>query len=90
MLVSMPLGRRLAFAAALIVSGLTGSILTGTAMAEQGNMVNARRSLHQAYNYLQQATPDKGGHRENAMNLIQQAIVEVNRGIGYANNHGGG
>ncbi len=90
MFFSKPVRQRLALAAAMVASGITGSILTGTAMAEQGNMVSARRALHQAYNYLQQATPDKGGHRENAMNLIQQAIVEVNRGIGYANNHGGG
>jgi hypothetical protein len=86
---SKPLRQRLTLAAAMLVSGLTGSVLTGTALAEQGNMVSARHALHEAYNYLQQATPDKGGHRGNAMNLIQQAIVEVNRGIAYANEHGG-
>jgi hypothetical protein len=53
-------------------------------------MIAARQSLHAAYNYLQQATPDKGGHRGNAMSLVQQAIREVNMGINYANAHGGG
>ena len=82
--------QRLALTAAMLLSGMTGSILTGTAMAEQGNMIAARQSLHAAYNYLQQATPDKGGHRVNAMSLVQQAIREVNMGINYANAHGGG
>ncbi len=50
-------------------------------------MIHARQSLREAISYLQQATPDKGGHRENAINLAQQAIVEVNRGIRYANTH---
>jgi hypothetical protein len=82
--------QRLALAGAMLLSGVAGSVLTGTALAEQGNMIAARQSLHSAYNYLQQATPDKGGHRGNAMSLIQQAIREVNMGINYANNHGGG
>jgi len=85
-----PVRQRFALAAAMLLSGITGSVLTGTAMAEQGNMIAARQSLHTAYNYLQQATPDKGGHRGNAMSLVQQAIREVNMGINYANNHGGG
>jgi hypothetical protein len=65
-----------------------GSLFNGAASAQiQGNMIHARQSLREAISYLQQATPDKGGHRENAINLAQQAIVEVNRGIRYANTH---
>jgi hypothetical protein len=89
MIISKQVRQRLVLVAAMVTSGLTGSLVTGTAIADQGNMVRARQSLHEACNYLQHATPDKGGHRTNAMNLIQQAIVEVNRGIGYANHHGG-
>ena len=76
--------------ALLIASASFGSIVTATTIAvvaDQGNMVAARQSLHQAINDLNRATPDKGGHRANAISLIQQAIVEVNRGIGYANRH---
>jgi hypothetical protein len=90
MLFPQSVRQRLMLAGAMALSGVAGSVLTGTAMAEQGNMIAARQSLHTAYNYLQQSTPDKGGHRGNAMNLVQQAIREVNQGINYANNHGGG
>jgi hypothetical protein len=32
---------------------------------------------------LRQAEPDKGGHRDAAINLTQQAIDQVNLGIQY-------
>ena len=81
--------QRIRLVALALTSALFGSVLTGTAIeaANQPNMVSARQSLHQAISYLNQATADKGGHRNNAINLAQQAITEVNRGIGYANNH---
>jgi hypothetical protein len=44
-------------------------------------MVNARGDLQQAQNALQLAVPDKGGHRVTAINLVQQAIDQVNQGI---------
>jgi len=37
--------------------------------------------LQQAVNELNQAEHDKGGHRENAVGLAQQAINQVNQGI---------
>ena len=37
--------------------------------------------LQQAVNELNQAEHDKGGHRENAVGLVQQAINQVNQGI---------
>jgi hypothetical protein len=73
--------------ALVLVSMLVGSLLTGTALAMQGNMVNARDSLKSAISYLEAATPDKGGHRTNAIKLAHQAIEEVNLGIQYANEH---
>ena len=39
---------------------------------------------------LREATPNKGGHKEIAVQLIEQAIGEVNAGIRFANQHGGG
>jgi len=71
-----------------LFSMLVGSVLTGTALAMQGNMVNARNALKSAISYLEAATPDKGGHRTNAMKLTRQAIEEVNLGIKYADEHG--
>ena len=84
------LRRRLQLAALVLVSALGGSLLTGTAMAYQDNMVAARGSLQNAYNYLNQASNNKGGHKQNAMGLIQQAIREVNLGIRYAEQNGNG
>jgi len=53
----------------------------GTAYAYQTHMFNARDDLQQAQTQLQMAIPDKDGHRVNAINLVQQAINEVNLGI---------
>ena len=60
------------------------------ARAEQGNMDRALSSLQDALQSLRAATPNKGGHKETAIQLIEQAIAEVNRGIRFANQHGGG
>jgi hypothetical protein len=40
--------------------------------------------LQSARGELQAATPNKGGHRERAMGLIDQAIGEVRAGIAFA------
>ena len=48
-------------------------------------MVNARNDLQQGLTELQQADPDKGGHRYQAINLVQEAINQVNQGIQFAN-----
>ena len=49
--------------------------------ANQPHMDNALMDLHHAKNQLNDAMHDKGGHRENAINLIDQAIGEVQAGI---------
>jgi hypothetical protein len=53
----------------------------GAAYAFQPHMVNARGDLHAAQDELNQAWPDKAGHRVTALNLVAQAINEVNLGI---------
>jgi hypothetical protein len=53
----------------------------GTAFAYQEHMFSARNDLQQAVTELRQAEPDKGGHRDVAINLAQQAIDQVNLGI---------
>jgi hypothetical protein len=35
---------------------------------------------------MQQARPNKGGHRERALNFINAAISETEAGINYAGN----
>lgn len=58
-----------------------GTVGAGTAYAYQEHMFAARNDLQQAANELQQAEHDKGGHRESAVDLVQQAINQVNQGI---------
>ena len=52
--------------------------------AYQNHMVNARNDLQSALSELNAATSNKGGHRANAINLVNQAIHETNLGIQYA------
>jgi hypothetical protein len=58
-----------------------GMIGAGTATAVQQHMFNARNDLQNAINELNVAEHDKGGHRENAIGLAQQALDQVNQGI---------
>jgi hypothetical protein len=51
--------------------------------ADQPFMKNARNDLNKAKSELRKATPDKGGHRVNAINLVNRAIAQVNAGIKY-------
>ena len=60
------------------------------AEAYQGNMERALSALGAAMESLQAATPNKGGHRERAMRLIEHAMGEVQAGIDFAYQHGGG
>lgn len=52
--------------------------------ADQPNMVAALNSLRAARAELTQATPNKGGHRDRAINLVNAAIQETEAGIAYA------
>lgn len=71
----------------LLATGLAaGALLGGTcvAVAEQVHMQNALRALENARAQLQEAVADKGGHRERAIGLVDQAIAETRAGIAYA------
>jgi hypothetical protein len=66
---------------------LLGIVVIAGAMPDQPNMQAARGSLITARNELQRATPDKGGHRANAIRLTNSAIAEVNAGIAFDRRH---
>ena len=51
---------------------------------EQPEMTAALDHLRQAQQQLQSAYANKGGHRQRAMQLIDQAISEVQQGMEYA------
>ncbi len=53
----------------------------------QPKMQAALGALQQAKVRLEAATPNKGGHREQALGLIQQAIEAVGAGMQYAAAH---
>lgn len=76
--------------AATAAAAATAVIPATTAQAYQGNMDRALASLQDALVSLREATPNKGGHKEIAVRLIEQAISEVNQGIRFAAEHGGG
>lgn len=54
---------------------------------DQPNMDAAMQHLREAQQSLQEAASDKGGHRTNALQLIDQAMGEVQAGIRYDNEH---
>ena len=70
-----------------VVLFLLGIITVAGAVPDQPNMQAARASLQTAKTELQKATPDKGGHRVNALKLINAAIGEVNAGIAFDRRH---
>ena len=69
---------------ALLGAALSASIGIGYAIGAQPHMNESVALLQSARGELAAATPNKGGHRERAMGLIDQAIGEVRAGIAFA------
>src|ERR1041384_1560140 len=74
---------KLVFAAVLL---LVTAAIAG-AIQDQPMRQPARADLQTAKRELQAALPDKGGHRVNAIRLVNSAIAEVNAGIAYDRRH---
>jgi len=53
------------------------------------HMSAALGHLEQAKAELEKAAPNKGGHRERAMQLVDQAMQQVRDGEAYYEQHGG-
>jgi hypothetical protein len=66
---------------------LLGIVAIAGAAPDQPNMKAARGHLQTAKAELQKATANKGGHRMNAIGLINSAIAEVNAGIAFDRRH---
>jgi hypothetical protein len=58
-----------------------------SAAPDQPEMQAALADLQKARAELRLATPDKGGHRANAIKLVDAAIAEVNAGIRFDRRH---
>ena len=76
------------------IAGIVGFCLllwagfyVGRAVAEQPHMAGALEHLRHAKGELERADADKGGHRVAAIQLVNQAIAEVEAGIAYAASH---
>ena len=73
--------------AALFATTLAFQAVPTADADKQPKMRDALRSLKAAAAHLQKATPDKGGHRVNAIRLTNEAIAEVEKGIAFDNTH---
>lgn len=75
------------FVTLLIVVAIAAGFYAGRASADQPRMQGALEHLRLAKGELERADRDKGGHRERALRLTNDAIAEVERGIGYDRHH---
>jgi hypothetical protein len=80
----------LRFALCLTVAVAGGMVLQTAFAAEPGHMDKALGLLKSARFELNQASRDKGGHRTEAVRLIDQAIEQVKLGIDVGERHGDG
>ncbi len=71
--------RLVGIAAVAIVAAV--SFAGGCVVAAQPHMSNALAALQNAKSELQVAEANKGGHRVNALRLVNEAIGEVQAGI---------
>jgi hypothetical protein len=72
---------------ALLGVAIAASMGIGYAIGAQPHMEASVGLLQNARTELAAATPNKGGHREKALGLIDQAISEVRAGIAFAATH---
>jgi len=74
------------------LTGLCAGLVLALAIpssADQPNMEEAMAKLEQAKDALEHATPDKGGHRVEAIRLINDAMSQVKQGMEYDRSHEG-
>jgi hypothetical protein len=76
------------FTRQILIGALAIVALVQNATADQGHMERALDALRNARSQLNEASHDKGGHRENAIQLIDQAIAQVKEGIRVGARHG--
>jgi len=76
------------FIAVILVTGLIFGSAIGICSAEdQPRMRAALEHLREAREQLERAAPDKGGHREKAIELVNHAMEQVQKGIEFGERH---
>jgi hypothetical protein len=68
----------------LLGASIAASMGIGYAIGAQPHMAESLALLQSARGELAAATPNKGGHRERGLALIDQAIGEVRAGMAFA------
>jgi len=75
----------LVLAFTLGIMAASGVLIQNAHAAYQPHMVNALDNLRAARHQLEVAEPDKDGHRERAIGIVDNAIGEVKAGIAAGN-----
>jgi hypothetical protein len=83
-----------AFSAAIVLTGLSFYTLGAHAQNErmgqkEPHMSAAYGHLEQAKSELERAKPNKGGHRERALQFVDQAMQQIREGEKYDLSHPG-
>lgn len=73
--------------ALLLCTVLVSGFLLGRASADQPHMQAALEHLRAARAELDKADADKGGHRLKAISLVNDAIAQVEKGVGFDRHH---
>ena len=73
--------------ALFLTLAIAAGFVAGRATADQPHMHAALEHLRQARTSLDKATPDKGGHREAAIKLVNDAIAQVEAGMAFDRRH---
>jgi len=81
------MSRAISLSRVLVGIAVASSLGSGYAIGAQPHMQETIALLQSARSELTAATPNKGGHRERALALIDQAIAEVNDGINFGATH---
>jgi hypothetical protein len=68
----------------ILSAGAAGLVVGSLAKADQIYMEAALKALQNAATQLEKAADDKGGHRAKAIQLVSQAINQVQQGIQFA------
>ena len=81
------MSRLVSFNRLLLGIAVASSLGIGYAIGAQPHMEATIALLQNARSELTAATPNKGGHRERALALIDQTIEQVREGITFAATH---
>ncbi len=84
------LSKTLALAVVLGLCTIPAAVATTPAPAaveDQPHMQQALEALRQARRHLEEALPDKGGHRNAAIKACDDAIKHTEEGIKYGSEH---